>query len=58
MSYSGGDGQSLGIVLTPKHICDLFADLVNLEVDDVVLDPCCRNRWIFNISNAQNVKKS
>ena len=41
MSYSGGDGQSLGIVLTPKHITELFCDLVNLKVDDVVLDPCC-----------------
>lgn len=40
MSYSGGDGQSLGIVLTPKHITDLFCDLVNIKPDDVVLDPC------------------
>lgn len=49
MSYSGGDGQSLGIILTPKHICDLFADLANLEKNDVVFDPCCRYRWISNI---------
>lgn len=41
MSYSGGDGQTLGIVLTPKHICNLFCDLVDLKSDDVVLDPCC-----------------
>lgn len=41
MSYSGGDGQSLGIVLTPKHICNLFCDLVELKPTDVVLDPCC-----------------
>jgi restriction enzyme, alpha subunit/N-6 DNA methylase len=41
MSYSGGDGQSLGIVLTPKHVCTLFCDLVNLKPEDVVLDPCC-----------------
>jgi len=40
MSYSGGDGQTLGIVLTPKHITDLFCDLVDIEVDDIVLDPC------------------
>jgi type I restriction-modification system DNA methylase subunit len=40
MSYSGGDGQTLGIVLTPKHITDLFCDLVNIQVDDIVLDPC------------------
>jgi len=41
MSYSGGDGQTLGIVLTPKHICDLFCDLLDVGPDDVVLDPCC-----------------
>lgn len=41
MSYSGGDGQTLGIVLTPKHICELFCDLAQLRPDDVVFDPCC-----------------
>ena len=41
MSYSGGDGQSLGIVLTPKHICNLFCELIYLRAEDVVLDPCC-----------------
>ena len=40
MSYSGGDGQTLGIVLTPKHITDLFCDLVDIKVNDIVLDPC------------------
>lgn len=41
MSYSGGDGQSLGIILTPKHITELFCKLVDLKPNDVVLDPCC-----------------
>ncbi|MDR0659944.1 MAG: N-6 DNA methylase [Prevotellaceae bacterium] len=41
MSYSGGDGQSLGIVLTPKHITDLFCDLAELKPTDSVFDPCC-----------------
>lgn len=41
MSYSGGDGQTLGIVLTPAHICDLFCDLLDVKPTDVVLDPCC-----------------
>lgn len=40
MSYSGGDGQTLGIVLTPKHITDLFCELADLKADDVVFDPC------------------
>ena len=41
MSYSGGDGQTLGIVLTPKHITELFCDLLDLKPSDIVLDPCC-----------------
>lgn len=41
MSYSGGDGQSLGIILTPKHITQLFCDLLDLQPTDCVLDPCC-----------------
>lgn len=41
MSYSGGDGQTLGIILTPKHITQLFCDLLDLKPDDVVFDPCC-----------------
>lgn len=41
MSYSGGDGQSLGIILTPRHITDLFCELLNIQPTDKVLDPCC-----------------
>lgn len=41
MSYSGGDGQTLGIILTPSHITDLMCDLVGVGPEDVVLDPCC-----------------
>ena len=41
MSYSGGDGQSLWIVLTPNHITELFCDLVDIKATDKVLDPCC-----------------
>lgn len=41
MSYSGGDGQTLGIVLTPKHITELFCELADLKPSDKVLDPCC-----------------
>ena len=41
MSYSGGDGQTLGIVLTPKHITELFCELAQLKPTDLVMDPCC-----------------
>ena len=40
IKYSGGDGQSLGIVLTPKHITELFCELLNIKPTDKVLDPC------------------
>lgn len=41
VSYSGGDGQSLGVVLTPSHITDLFCELVDLKPTDIIFDPCC-----------------
>lgn len=41
IKYSGGDGQSLGIVLTPPHITELFCDLIDLQPQDIVFDPCC-----------------
>ena len=41
ISYSGGDGQTLGVVLTPRHIAELFCELVDLKQDDIVFDPCC-----------------
>lgn len=41
MSYTGGDGQNLGIVLTPNHITELFCELLNLKPTDKVLDPTC-----------------
>ncbi|TDX48867.1 N-6 DNA methylase [Orenia marismortui] len=39
--YSGGDGQSLGVVLTPSHITELFCDLVEIKPTDIIFDPCC-----------------
>ena len=41
VSYSGGDGQALGVVLTPRHITELFCELVDLKPTDVIFDPCC-----------------
>lgn len=39
--FSGGDGQTLGVVLTPSHITEIFCDLVDLNPNDIVFDPCC-----------------
>lgn len=41
MRYSGGSGQTLGIVLTPRHITELFCDLLDLKTTDRIFDPCC-----------------
>lgn len=54
MHYSWGDGQSLGIVLTPQHITQLFCDLVDLKANDVILDPCCWT-WGFLIAAMHNM---
>ncbi len=40
LRYANGDG-GLGIVLTPKHITELFVDLAEVNKDSVVLDNCC-----------------
>lgn len=69
MSYSGGDGQNLGIVLTPKHITELFCDLLNIKPTDKILDPCCGTAGFLiaamhnmisqteDISQIKNIKK-
>ncbi|HRP46608.1 MAG TPA: N-6 DNA methylase [Trueperaceae bacterium] len=40
LKYTGGDKKALGIVLTPKHITDLFARLANVNKDSTVVDLC------------------
>lgn len=41
LSYSGNSSHSLGIVLTPTHITQLFCDLLDLQPEDKVYDACC-----------------
>lgn len=38
--YAGTDKKT-GLVITPQHITELFCDVVNLNVNDVVVDSCC-----------------
>ena len=40
LKYTGGDGKGLGIVLTPKHVSELFALIANVTKDDIVVDTC------------------
>lgn len=39
ISYGGGDGNTLGIVLTPEHVTSLMTDLIDVRSSDWVLDP-------------------
>lgn len=41
VKYGGSDGNSLGIVLTPRHITNLMCELIEINENDYVLDPCC-----------------
>ena len=38
--YVYGD-KKLGLVLTPQHVTDLFVEIVNISIDDVIYDNCC-----------------
>lgn len=41
ISYSSGDGNSLGIVLTPAHLTEFMADLIDIDKNSHVVDICC-----------------
>lgn len=38
--YVYGD-KKLGLVLTPQHVTELFTDIADLNIDDVIYDNCC-----------------
>lgn len=40
LRYTGGDKKGLGIVLTPRHLTELFAKIANVTPNDVVVDTC------------------
>lgn len=58
MSYSGGDGQSLGIILTTRHITELFCELLDVQPTDKVLDPCCGTAGFLIAAMHQMIKKT
>jgi type I restriction enzyme M protein len=40
LRYTGGDGKGLGIVLTPRHLTDLFVQIIEVGPADTVVDVC------------------
>lgn len=65
LKYTGGDKKALGIVLTPRHITELFANIANLSINtntegvikaSKVLD-ICTGTGGFLISSMQHMIK-
>lgn len=56
LKYTGGDKKALGIVLTPRHITDLFSHLANVNPKSKVLDICAGTGG-FLISSMHNMLK-
>ena len=60
-----GNQKSQGLVLTPFHITDLFCDLVDINTESIVYDPCCGTgsflisamKTMLNLASANNEKK-
>ncbi|HEY3638605.1 MAG TPA: N-6 DNA methylase [Rhizomicrobium sp.] len=41
LRYTGGDKKGLGIVLTPRHLTELFVRMARVGLKDTVIDTCC-----------------
>jgi type I restriction enzyme M protein len=41
LRYTGGDKKGLGIVLTPRHLTELFVSIARIGLKDTVVDTCC-----------------
>lgn len=50
IKYTGGDGKGLGIVLTPKHITDLFCKIANVANEKSIVIDICAGTGSFLIS--------
>ncbi|MFK7866159.1 MAG: class I SAM-dependent DNA methyltransferase [Alphaproteobacteria bacterium] len=57
LKYTGGDKKALGIVLTPRHITELFCEIANISKKDTVLD-ICAGTGAFLISAMQAMLKT
>jgi len=58
LKYTGGDKKALGIVLTPRHVTELFSLLANVKKDSKVLDICAGTGGFLISAMHQMIKKS
>lgn len=56
LRYSNAD-KGLGIVLTPPHITEFFADIVDVRTDDIVFDNCTGTSGFLVSSMKKMVEK-
>lgn len=56
LKYTGGDGKGLGIVLTPRHVTELFGLIANVSKDDKVLDICAGTGGFLMSAMVQMIK--
>ena len=56
LKYTAGDKKALGIVLTPRHIAELFSLIANVSTESKVLDICAGTGG-FLISAMQHMLK-
>lgn len=56
LKYTAGDKKALGIVLTPRHVAELFCLIANLSTESKVLDICAGTGG-FLISAMQHMLK-
>jgi type I restriction-modification system DNA methylase subunit len=41
LRYAGVTNVKNGIVLTPRHVTELFTELIDIKLNDVIFDSCC-----------------
>lgn len=56
LKYTAGDKKALGIVLTPRHVAELFSLIANVDPESKVLDICAGTGG-FLISAMQHMLK-
>ncbi|MBT3206742.1 MAG: N-6 DNA methylase [Bacteroidetes bacterium] len=57
LKYTAGDKKALGIVLTPRHITELFCEIGNVNKNDTVID-ICAGTGAFLISAMHSMLKT
>lgn len=58
LRYTGWDKQWLWIVLTPKHITELFVELARINTNSIVFDPCCGTWWFLISAMKQMINEA